>query len=265
MREENVDVGSLPGVRNYTLLCLVSLLILTAILVQRDIGWLALVPLLAGSVSSMAGWVIGPPVVIGTVAWLLVAGTFGFRLFLGENFAIDWLLSLSLTAYTAGHFRLMSLKRHIFPPDPRRRLPRGRKLPGAPLPPPEQPRPPDLPEAGEAARLAATIFLAAGLATLVVEVLRSDEPAFGFTRAEWSALMLAWLCAAAIIVGAVVLAVVGIYRQKPEEAMMYLQDQLWRQTRREQSRINRWLVWSKLLWERRRKRNTGATNEGAKP
>jgi hypothetical protein len=237
-------------------LCLVSLLIITAILVERDLGLMALIPLLAGSVSSMAGWGIGPPVVIGATAWLLVVGTFGFRGLVAENFAIDWLLSIAVVAYTAGHFRLMSLQRHIFPPDPRRRMPRGKKLPGAPLPPPEQPRPPELPEAGEAGRLAAVVFLAAGLATLLLEVLGSDEPALGFSRAEWTALVLVWLTSLGIIAGALVLALVRIYRQSPEEAMMYLQDQLWRQTRREQSRINRWLVWARLVWERRDKRRS---------
>jgi hypothetical protein len=264
MSTERDDVSTLPGVRAYMLLCLVSLLVITVILVQYDIGYLALVPLLAGSVSSMAGWVIGPPVVIGTVVWLLVMTNITLRGLLVENFVVDWLLSIAVVAYTAGHFRLMSLKRHIFPPDPRRRLPRGRTLPGVPLPPVEQPRPPELPEVSEAGRLAAAVFLAAGLATLLFESVRNEEPALGFTRPEWTALVLVWVSSVVIISVALALAVARIYRQGPEEAMMYLQDQVWRQTRREQSRINRWLVWARLLWERRERRRSRAAGKETK-
>ena len=35
-------------------------------------------------------------------------------------------------------------------------------------------------------------------------------------------------------------------RMSPAEATLYLQDVAWRETRREQTRINRWIAWAKL-------------------
>jgi hypothetical protein len=254
MSEAPETTGTPPGVRNYTLFCLVSLVIITAILSQHSIGWWSMIPLLAGSAAAVGGWSIGPPVVIGSSAWLLVIEGATHHGAMGSSFGVNWLLSIAITAYTAGHYRLSSLRRNIFPPDPRRRVPRRLRPPGMVLPPVEQPRPPDLPEAGEPAKLALVVFVCAGLATLVLEVLGAGIPPLGMPRAEWAALVLVWLSAAAIILGAIVLAVVRIYRQRPEEAMMYLQDQLWRETRREQSRTNRWLVWARLVYERRARR-----------
>ena len=47
------------------------------------------------------------------------------------------------------------------------------------------------------------------------------------------------------------IAYLGQYRLTADEAALYLQDELWRQTRREQSRINRWLAWAVQRHKRR--------------
>jgi hypothetical protein len=47
----------------------------------------------------------------------------------------------------------------------------------------------------------------------------------------------------------------------PEEAALYLQDELWRQTRREQARLNRWLAWAEKREARRRARRKPPANQ----
>jgi hypothetical protein len=44
----------------------------------------------------------------------------------------------------------------------------------------------------------------------------------------------------------------GRRRAPTEENLLYLQDQLWQQTRHEQATLNRWLVWARLRWQRRK-------------
>jgi hypothetical protein len=240
---------------------MVSLLLITGILAHHAIGWWSMVPLLAGGAAVAGGWSIGPPVVIGSTTWLLIIEGATHHGVVAHHFGINWLLSIAVTAYTAGHYRLSSLRRNIFPPDPRRRMPRRLRPRGLVLPPVEQPRPPDLPDAGEAGKLAVVVFVCAGLATLVLELLRALDPPLAMPQPEWAAMVLVWLGSGAIILGALIVALVRIYGQRPEQAMMYLQDQLWRETRREQSRTNRWLVWARLVWERRARRAARKENE----
>jgi len=59
----------------------------------------------------------------------------------------------------------------------------------------------------------------------------------------------------ALAAGSAVLAYARQASATPEEALLYLQDQVWRDTRCEQSRINRWLVWARLRWQRRKERS----------
>jgi hypothetical protein len=61
----------------------------------------------------------------------------------------------------------------------------------------------------------------------------------------WAFVMVVSLCVA-------VFRYLGRSGARPEENLLYLQDQLWRQTRHEQSTLNRWLVWARLRWQRRK-------------
>jgi hypothetical protein len=70
----------------------------------------------------------------------------------------------------------------------------------------------------------------------------------------WQLMVLLWLVSIVLIVAAGVLAYLGTRRLSPEEAALYLQDQVWRQTRREQARLNRWLTWAEKRQARRRLR-----------
>ena len=51
--------------------------------------------------------------------------------------------------------------------------------------------------------------------------------------------------------GAAVLAWLGRMLASRQQSLMFLQDQLWAQTRGEQRRINRWAVWARLRRQRK--------------
>jgi hypothetical protein len=70
------------------------------------------------------------------------------------------------------------------------------------------------------------------------------------SRELFRTLRIIWVVLA--VVGATVV-VAGYLRQAaatPEEALVYMQDVVWRATRREQSHLNRWLAWARLRAQR---------------
>jgi hypothetical protein len=73
---------------------------------------------------------------------------------------------------------------------------------------------------------------------------------FAYPSPAWSAIVLAWALGLGIMTAVGVLAYLGRTLMTQREARLFLQDTLWRETRREQSRVNYWLAWA---WLRRRK------------
>jgi hypothetical protein len=154
------------------------------------------------------------------------------------------LLCLAVIAYVVGHYRLLSLVRHVFPPDPRRL--RDAVDPG-------QRRLADLVSATEMTLLGFAAPLWMGLTLLVWAWMMEDvDPPLNIARDVWRLLRLIWvfvlvLTATAILVG---------YRRMtvatPDESLLYLQDEVWRRTRREQSNLNRWLMWARQRIRRKK-------------
>jgi hypothetical protein len=235
-------------VRNYTLLCLAALLSITLVLVQREAGWLALLPLLAGSVAVAASWSIGVPLVLLCVAGILVVRTemVQGRTLGGspESFVANLILCGALLAYAAGQYRLQALLGAIFPPDGRRAS--RRRPTSLRLPPPEQPRDPDLVGQGELTQVLVGVLVFCGLASVAWVRLRRSWPPLGIGPREWQGLVIVWAGGTVLAAAGTVSAYLRLRRSTPGEAVLYLQDTLWRQTRREQSRLNRWLVWARL-------------------
>jgi hypothetical protein len=180
---------------------------------------------------------------------------------------LDALLCVAVVAYVASYYRLLSLTRHIFPIDRRRRVVKKDKK-ATLLPPPaeEQKRSGRLVDAPEVGRLAVGVCAAVMLAHLLTAWLRDRHPGSDLWRLTpigvqvqlpaplWQLLVLLWLFGFMLIVAQAVIGYLGMRRSSPEEAALYLQDQLWRQTRREQARLNRWLAWAEKREARRRAR-----------
>jgi hypothetical protein len=241
------DLPSHPAVRSYMLFCMAALFLLVVCLSERGMEWWGLVPAVLGCLALLTHWVHGPPLVLLSLAGLMIVSGQQMRwshLASSRNgmpSLMDLVLCIAGLAYILGHYRLLALARSIFPPDPRR-------SPGNP----SQRRSVDLVSGWELARLGLALPIWTGLALLVWVWPMDEETPFNLSLESWRMLRLVWL-------GLAVLAAVGIaasyLRQTaatPEESLLYLQDQCWRQTRREQSSLNRWLMWARLRAQRKK-------------
>jgi hypothetical protein len=68
----------------------------------------------------------------------------------------------------------------------------------------------------------------------------------------WQFFVVVWAVATLLVVARGFLGYLGRLRASREESLLYLQDQLWTQTRGEQRRITRWLAWSRLRGQRKK-------------
>jgi hypothetical protein len=176
---------------------------------------------------------------------VLLSGWFNFiqdRPFLDLG---DLLLALGALAYVAGHYRLQSIRRNAVPVDPRqRRRVQGKR--GVRHERILEPRSEKLLTPQEIARfvLSLPVWAFAG------------QVAWALVSAPWLAtfpdmrvnrlLTLAWL----LIIGALTVGLaLNVWRRRQmttATAQVYLQDVLWKETRREQRRIFRWLGWRRV-------------------
>ena len=81
--------------------------------------------------------------------------------------------------------------------------------------------------------------------------LQGQETDLVILDTAWQGILVLWLLGGAVLAAASVLRYLALRRMTPAEAELYLQDVLWRETRGEQRRLNRWLAWA---WLRRRRR-----------
>lgn len=262
------------GVRHYTFLCLVALGLVALALFVRGLDTLALLPALVGALAMAFRWRSGalgvlvivawllaaqrwpalhPAFVIQEVTWMLEPAGFGrpMRRYLRpwltdahESFGLaDVLLCAAMLTYFAGHYRLLSVARRIFPGDPRRRSTRDS---------PEERRSPGLVAGREILMLLAPVPLWIGLAWVCWRWLERKGTELDIDDRWWQLIVLAWLVGLLFLVAAAAVRYAAQGRMRPEEAALFLQDTLWRETSREQRRINRWIAWA-----RRRQRKKG--------
>ena len=182
---------------------------------------------------------------------------------------LDVMLCSAVVVYLAAYCRLLGVTRNIFPVDWQRRGPSaGLKPNGEPKLGPviEQKRSSRTIEGSEIASLASAAVGCAALAQILAlwlskRTARGDltflferQIALNISDGVWQALLLLWIFAILLGVAAGLMSYLGHLRIGAEEAALYLQDQLWRETRREQARLNRWLAWAEKREARRRAR-----------
>ena len=240
------ELRSHPAVRNYMLFCLAALFLTVLCLADRGLEWWGLVPALIGCLALLTNWSHGPPLVLVSLAGLLGLP----RSRSSWNYAgwpryqtpalMDLVLCVAVLAYVLGHYRLLSLMRSIFPANSRR--PRV----DAPR------RSADLVNAWEMALLGFVLPLWVGLAVVVWTWMMEGVPPLGIRREWWRVLRLAWAVLAVLATTGIVTGYLRLATATPEESLLYLQDQCWRHTRGEQSRLNRWLTWARLRGQRRK-------------
>ena len=253
--DTSAELYSHPAVRHYTLFCLAALFLLVVYLANRGLDWWCLAPAMIGCLTLLMHWSHGPPLVLLSVVGLLSVHqprwSYGNWSRFQTPTLMDLVLYIAVLGYVFGHYRLLSLTRSIFPTDPRRH-----SLD------PSQRRSVDLVKGWEMALLGVSLPVWTGLSLMVWSRMNESalpseldlpgSPLLGMPRELWHLLWLAWL-------GLALLAAAGIavsYRRwttaTPEEQLVYLQDQCWRQTRREQGLLNRWLMWARLRVQRKK-------------
>ncbi|MCS7046164.1 MAG: hypothetical protein NZO58_07400 [Gemmataceae bacterium] len=161
----------------------------------------------------------------------------------------DLTLAMGLLAYLAGHYRLLSLAVAIVPPEPRWRLrlptlPRGRRR--------QEEIPESLPRdsrsltPAEIARFAVVLPIGALAGQLLWWLVQQRWTPYVLPVRLHRLIALIWI----VVLGAVVAAAVFTHWRRRHmdrgAARLLLQDMLWRETRREQRRIFRWLAWRRL-------------------
>jgi hypothetical protein len=195
---------------------------------------------------------------------------------------LDVFFCACVLVYLAAYCRLLSVTRNVFPIDRRRRaVVAGPKKATPSLGPVlGQKRSPALVQVGEIARMALGILAVAVFAQLMMVWLRGRHAWRDLMRVTdfqfqgqisdpvWQLLVLIFLFTFVLFVAHGIISHLGHRKRTPEEAALYLQDELWRQTRREQARLNRWLAWAERKEAKRRarqERDQGAAKEEAHP
>jgi hypothetical protein len=186
----------------------------------------------------------------------------------------DWILSAAVLAYVAAHYRLQSLIYHIFPPDPRRKT-----LPRLEDRQPHQFHLPFTRTGAEGAVREASLSMLANAGRRSTGQVNLEEigmlilglplwAALGFLFWRWLGvippvlrevpgtlrppMLLLWVVGTALALATGLFAYFRMRQASREESLLYLQDQLWMNTSRDQGRVNRFLVWAR--WRRQRRR-----------
>ncbi len=161
----------------------------------------------------------------------------------------DLVLALGLVTYVAANCRLQSLSTRIFPADPRQREEkqrrrgrwRWRELVAA-----QQKRARRLLTPQEIARFVLILPLGALAAQALWFVIGRPWILTVFHERVHRLISLAWLLIMGALITGMILAQWRRRHMDQTAAAVYLQDTLWRETRREQRRTFRWLAWRRL-------------------
>jgi hypothetical protein len=244
------DHATPPAVTNYVLLCLGGLGgVFLAELDRLDsvAGVVTLLALLIGLGGVLARLRLTPVLFLVVLAMgqafrQLVQGGFGGRALAYVFRPTDLLLCAAGLTFVLGHYRLQGLTRHLLPADPRERLSRpewdwwtlGRVARLV-----THRRSAHLAGGGEFALVALAVLLCVALALAAWVALVQAGEGFGLAPYFGRIVLLGWLLA---VGGYATAAVLGYWRRclmSREQALLVLQDQVWRATRREQRHLNR--------------------------
>jgi hypothetical protein len=245
-----------PGSSHYLIICLACLVLMVLVLTQLGMNTVAWFVVLVGAAGLAWRWRMAPILMLGVLAvGLKIQPEYPT----GSVLRIpELLLSGAVLGFVAAHYRLQSLMAHIFPPDPRRREGQPRWQVGyftlryqAPIM--KERRSAKQVTSREIGLLLLSLPIWAMLAQIVWRVLPSSWGNPGLPPPIWRAIIVAWIIGLAWFAAASFIDYRSRRQMKPEEAGLFLQDILWRETRREQARIIRWSAWFRLRKRRRNK------------
>jgi len=242
------------GVQYYKVLCLVALLVILLVLMEKGAGLWSLLCILLGVLAVLIQWSAGPVILLlSMAACLYVEVPLREDLQSSEPVNLpDFLLCTAALVFVAGHSRLRSLTVTILPPDPRVKAgqkPRKRT-------PVAQRRSDRLVSQKEIGILVISLPVWPLVAQVLWKVIPSEQILWKIVPTEerhlvlqpgaWKAACLVWILGLTTLVAAWVMDYWSHRQMSPQEATLFLQDVLWQETRREQRRLHQWLAWAKL-------------------
>jgi hypothetical protein len=244
--------ADVAGVREYQILCLFALGVVFLVDLQQGNTLLSTMLLLIGLLGVLTRMRIAPIVFLLAFAVMQWVKQRGWARFSGVPFptrggfpAQDVAESMAVLAYTLAHYRLQGLVLHIVPPDPRRRSGKRRWL----IFPPRivlQRRPGTLVTPTEVAWFLLGLPLWAVSAQALWALLGPPRPLLDLPFWLARLVCFGWPLAVATLITATALDLWQRRRSPPELGALYLQDVLWRETRGEQRRLNRWTAWWRI-------------------
>ncbi|MCI0379911.1 MAG: hypothetical protein L0215_20200 [Gemmataceae bacterium] len=164
----------------------------------------------------------------------------------------DIILCAAVVGFVAAHFRLQSIWQSVLPSDPRRRAgPPRRQFPWLRKQPPvvAQKRPQGQITPFELAGLVLSLSAWAVAAQILWALLPKQVEIIGLPPRVLQMIVVAWGLAVGFLIVRGVFSLWRFRQADSATAQLILQDTLWKETRGEQRRIQRWLAWWK--WEKR--------------
>lgn len=240
-------------IETYRILCFAALGVISFVLYVTDSGPFAVLPAVVGALVLIRVSNFGAVLLLLTLAGVMeIRAELLFRIARSvQDRPGDLIIAVATLVYVAGYYRLRSLRSHIFPVVPPARPQPGRKR--------EKPRPqartPALVTIREIGQLLIQapvwVLLAVAFWALFTGVIkRHMAPPF------WFNVWLIWTLGAIFLLPAAVIAYLAWRRMSSAEALVFLQDVIWAETRREQRRLNRWLAWARMRRRRRADKRT---------
>ncbi len=260
--------------RVYSVVCLVSLLLVVVIMMLDGLGVWSVLPMLVGGVAFLLRWRSGPPMVLFTFLWMAPTHFLNYHdestTFLASIVRVDSyqahhldrfvrlddvILCVALLTYTATCYRALALSYSIFPPEYRRF--RGLNREARKRPPASRsnqllPRPGEPTDPRELPLLFGALAASAVMGCLLWLLSRFVPAAWDLSGTVVRNAASFWLCMLVVSLSLALFRYLGRRRAPTAENLLYLQDEVWRQTRQEQMVVNRWLVWARLRGQRRK-------------
>ncbi len=222
-------------VRQYEIVCLVSLLVLGAVLVPQHGAWTVL-PMLVGIQAIYLRMRGGALLLLLALQFQLLdqwlAGWSADRWF---DLA-DVIQCAAVLGFVMGHYRLQGLTQSLLPGDPKAKKPDPSRRPAGPR---------------ELVMLLATLATWAVLAQFAWFGLPRSGGELHLPPAVWRVIVVIWAVGVAAILAGGLLGYLRREYMSRDEAAMFFQDVLWTEFRGEQRRDNRWLAWARLRYHRR--------------
>ncbi|MCS6851170.1 MAG: hypothetical protein NZ700_08390 [Gemmataceae bacterium] len=228
--------------RAYSLLAAGAVVVLFLGLMERGPSVSVLIPVLVGAGGISARWRLAPLLVLASVILACVEQLPTTGPDRGRSWEpAELVIAVAVLVYMAAQYRLQALERAV----------RTAERPAAPAN-RASGEPAEVGNIDEVARLPLVALVCVAAAQFLWDQLPTPWFSVGLPTDLGRLVALIWGTTLGVLVLNGLTAYWAWRRLPPGEAVLWLQDVLWRETRREQRRIGLWLAWSRRRRERRK-------------